>query len=186
MSISPTKESIPSLAPRNTLAIHPPPSPHSHRVRRLQSAQNLNTEHTRGTTQPSLIAQQRQQSRNFSPARKDSSAHAQTASSHNRMRSNSDAAIITTQSPALPGKKVAVGKKAVTTDASSLDRLIRDGAQDGDLAVALDSTRLKILDQGIKSDSDGMVCSILLLRLGCHINVSARSRHFESMCGSYC
>lgn len=52
-------------------------------------------------------------------------------------------------------------KKAATTDILSLDRLIRDGPQDGDLTGALDSTRLKILDQGIKSDSDGMVSCTL-------------------------
>ena len=39
----------------------------------------------------------------------------------------------------------------------SLDRLIRDGPPDGDILGGLEATRLKILDQGIKSDSDGMV-----------------------------
>jgi cell cycle arrest protein BUB2 len=42
-------------------------------------------------------------------------------------------------------------------EALSLDRLIRDGPPDGDLLGGLEATRLKILDQGIKSDGDGMV-----------------------------
>jgi cell cycle arrest protein BUB2 len=50
-----------------------------------------------------------------------------------------------------------VGKRIVAVDAIHLDRLIRDGPPDVDLAGALERTRLKILDQGIKSDSDGMV-----------------------------
>lgn len=39
----------------------------------------------------------------------------------------------------------------------SLDRLIREGPPDGDVNGALESARLKVLDQGIRSDSDGMV-----------------------------
>jgi cell cycle arrest protein BUB2 len=50
-----------------------------------------------------------------------------------------------------------VGKRIVAADAIHLDRLIRDGPPDGDLAGALENTRLKILDQGVKSDTDGMV-----------------------------
>ncbi len=50
-----------------------------------------------------------------------------------------------------------MGKKIVAAEAISVERLIRDGPPDGDIAGALESTRLKILDQGIKSDGDGMV-----------------------------
>jgi cell cycle arrest protein BUB2 len=39
----------------------------------------------------------------------------------------------------------------------SLDRLIRDGPPDGDVVGSLESMRLKILDQGVKADGDGMV-----------------------------
>lgn len=39
----------------------------------------------------------------------------------------------------------------------SLERLIKDGPPDGDVATGLELVRLKILDQGIKSDVDGMV-----------------------------
>lgn len=62
---------------------------------------------------------------------------------------------VTSTGPA--SRRVAIGKKVVLSDIPSLDRLIRDGPGDGDLAGALVNMRLKILDQGIKSDSDGMV-----------------------------
>ena len=39
----------------------------------------------------------------------------------------------------------------------SLERLIRDGPPDSDVRGALESARLKVLDQGIRADSDGMV-----------------------------
>ena len=39
----------------------------------------------------------------------------------------------------------------------SLERLIRDGPPDSDVHGALESARLKVLDQGIRADSDGMV-----------------------------
>ena len=55
------------------------------------------------------------------------------------------------------GRRLLPGKRSVATDALSLDRLIRDGPPDGDLLGGLEATRLKILDQGVKSDSDGMV-----------------------------
>jgi cell cycle arrest protein BUB2 len=55
------------------------------------------------------------------------------------------------------GRRPVINKKPIAADALSLDRLIRDGPPDGDLVGALESMRLKILDQGIKSDSDGMV-----------------------------
>jgi cell cycle arrest protein BUB2 len=55
------------------------------------------------------------------------------------------------------GRRPIPGKRSIATDALSLDRLIRDGPPDGDLTGGLEATRLKILDQGIKSDSDGMV-----------------------------
>jgi cell cycle arrest protein BUB2 len=48
-------------------------------------------------------------------------------------------------------------RRPVAADALSLDRLIRDGPPDGDLVGALESVRLKVLGQGIKSDTDGMV-----------------------------
>ena len=64
--------------------------------------------------------------------------------------------------PPIPGRRPAT-KKPSAADALSLDKLIRDGPPDGDVVGALESTRLKILDQGIKSDSDGMVSAPVLL-----------------------
>lgn len=142
-----------------------PPSPRSHRaLRRLQSAQNLSRD-GRTSTQLSLISQQRQQlpqlpSQNtILPTRKDLSFCDPTLSypesSRLRGRSNSDASGINLTST---GRKQGVSKKiAWAHEPTSLDRLIRDGPPEGDLAVGLESTRLKILDQGIKCDSDGMV-----------------------------
>lgn len=53
----------------------------------------------------------------------------------------------------------------------SLDRIVRDGP-DADMAHALDTIRLKILDQGIKSDSDGMVSSQSYIRpLKCIVDI---------------
>ncbi|TVY62901.1 Cell division control protein [Lachnellula suecica] len=147
MSISPTKESIPKLAPPNTIPIHDPPSPGTHRaLRRLQSS------HTLGQSQPSLIQQQHRQNfqRNQSPA---NTPH------HARGRSNSDAANMTPPRPGAAAARRPIpmsSKKPVAADACSLERLIRDGPPDGDLVSALDSARLKILDQGIPSDKQGM------------------------------
>jgi cell cycle arrest protein BUB2 len=117
--------------------------------------------------QPSLISQQRQQlqqqnqstSRNFSPIRKEQSsiAHLQSTSAQYRIRSNSDAAVTSLPSTGPVGRRQVAGKRIAAADAIHLDRLIRDGPSDGDLAGALESTRLKILDQGVKSDTDGMV-----------------------------
>jgi cell cycle arrest protein BUB2 len=144
-----------------------PQSPRSHRaLRRLQSAQNLGSRDSRTSTQPSPISQQRQQLRpplqlqnTILPIRKDPSLRDPTLSypesSHLRGRSNSDAAGMNLTGT---GRKQGISKKiAWAHEPTSLDRLIRDGPPEGDLAVGLESTRLKILDQGIKSDSDGMV-----------------------------
>jgi cell cycle arrest protein BUB2 len=171
MSTSPTKVSNPSLAPPNVTAINSPPSPGSHRtLRRLQSAHTLGSLDVRSHGQPSLISQQRQHlqqqqqqnqstSRNFSPVRKDqtTASYPQSTAAHNRIRSNSDAAVMINPGTGSVGGKQVVSKRIAAADAIHLDRLIRDGPQDGDLASALESTRLKILDQGVKSDTDGMV-----------------------------
>ena len=146
MSSSPIKESaVTKLPPPQTsLPLLAPPSPHSHRLRRLQSAHTLG----QSSHQPSLISQQHKQvlQRNISPSKKDTPG---------RARANSDA---TLNSPSLgsAGRQPILKRKS-TADMFSLDRLIRDGPPDGDIQGGLEATRLKILDQGIKSDSDGMV-----------------------------
>lgn len=49
------------------------------------------------------------------------------------------------------------GTSSSTASTMSLEKLLREGPPNGDVDTALESTRLKILDQGVKSDSDGMV-----------------------------
>lgn len=53
----------------------------------------------------------------------------------------------------------ALAGRTLAHDALSLERLIRDGPPDGDFESALESARIKVLKQEIKSDSDGMVSS---------------------------
>ncbi|KAI9745180.1 MAG: hypothetical protein M1818_001458 [Claussenomyces sp. TS43310] len=136
-----------------------PPSPRAHRtLRRLQSAQNLGQD-MRNYAQPAPRSQQhKHQQQSLLPS--DLSPQLSTPSlydgqSHVRLRSNSDA----TRSSGMgvqgsPGKRQQLLTKKVA--AGDLDRLVRDGPLDGDVYSALDGIRLKILDQGIKSDGDGM------------------------------
>ncbi|KAL5320737.1 hypothetical protein ACEPPN_011547 [Leptodophora sp. 'Broadleaf-Isolate-01'] len=58
--------------------------------------------------------------------------------------------------PGSAGRRPIHSKKPIAADSLSLDRLVREGPPDGDVIGALESVRLKILDQGIKSDTDGM------------------------------
>ena len=48
-------------------------------------------------------------------------------------------------------------RRSLAADSMSLERLLREGPPSGDVKGALESTRYKVLDQGIKADSDGMV-----------------------------
>lgn len=94
--------------------------------------------------------------------------HASVSRSPQRGRANSDApppvppqlsaasvAMMTVSAAA--SRRSALSKRSLAADAMSLERLLREGPPDGDVEGALESARLKILDQGIKSDSDGMV-----------------------------
>ncbi|KFY26295.1 hypothetical protein V491_01357 [Pseudogymnoascus sp. VKM F-3775] len=148
---SPTKESFSSLAPSNIPAIQAPPSPRTHRTLR-----RLNSAHTLGSNKPSLISQQRlQQTSQNQSLRPIEQPSLPTTHVHQRTRSNSDVTTVSTRGTGLASKKQISTKKPTGAETFSLDRLIREGP-DRDLTGALDSTRLKILDQGIKSDSDGM------------------------------
>lgn len=148
---SPTKESFSSLTPSNIPAIQAPPSPRTHRTLR-----RLNSAHTLGSNKPSLISHQRlQQTSQNQSLRPKEQPSLPTTHVHQRTRSNSDVTTVSTQGTGLASKKQISTKKPMGTETFSLDRLIREGP-DRDLTGALDSTRLKILDQGIKSDSDGM------------------------------
>lgn len=149
---SPTREILILTPP----TLSNPLSPRTHRaLRRLQSAHNLG----QASNQPSLISQQHKESlaRKLTPATTPGLPH------HSRGRSNSDASNMTTPGSAI--RRQVVNKKPIAADALSLDRLIREGPPDGDVIGALESTRLKILDQGIKSDSDGMVISSILMNI---------------------
>lgn len=175
MSQSPTKESTPSWVPRPASTLNPPPSPHSHRsLRRLQSAHTLgqasahsHTHTSSNSNLPSLISQQhkaqsqqQQQSQPQPQQHHHQRPHSPVRSS-TRQRANSDVSV--TMNPSVPTPPMAITrrsnppKKRPSTDLLSLERLIRDGPPEGDVQAGLDRARLKILDQGIKSDSDGMV-----------------------------
>lgn len=167
---APKGDDIASAPTPNVAATNPPPSTGPRRaLRRLQSAHNLGSPDSRNGAQPVLTSQQRQypqqQQQNLqplqtpSPVRKDQTGapHLQPFKSHNRVRSNSDASVLSVPSQENAVRSQVVVKKASLAETAVLDRLIRDGPPNGDLSGALETTRLKILDQGIKSDSDGMV-----------------------------
>lgn len=177
---SPTKESISPLPA--TLQLHPPPSPGTHRaLRRLQSAHNL------GSKAASLISQQRLQQQQLqfqqehlqrqqqlqSQLQQQSQHHPPQLSqptqvpspprrnaninrSPQRGRANSDAPMMQFGSMTA-NRRTALSRRSLAADSMSLERLLREGPPSGDVEGALESTRYKILDQGIKTDSDGMV-----------------------------
>ncbi|KAJ2896624.1 hypothetical protein MKZ38_005382 [Zalerion maritima] len=184
---SPTNQSIPAIPLPATMELRPPPSPRSHRaLRRLQSAHTLGAkggfQHSNLST-PSLISQQRlreQAQRRPSPTRSRELSNASTITSAStatttvssvalslanagpvqnpnrspqRGRSNSDA------SSMQKNRTAKMDKANATANAMSIERLLRDGPPESDIRGALESLRLKILDQGIKSDVDGMSTS---------------------------
>ncbi|KAK3335372.1 rab-GTPase-TBC domain-containing protein [Cercophora scortea] len=95
-----------------------------------------------------------QQPPSLSPARRNATANR----SPQRGRANSDAPIVQqlTTAMAVPSRRSVLNKRSIAADAMSLEKLFREGPPNGDVEGALASTRLKILDQGIKSDNDGM------------------------------
>lgn len=167
---SPTRESHPHPLPpvaqpfhtiyptSITTQLHAPPSPHTHRVlRKLQSAHNLGSV-ARTQNQNSLMSQQVLQEVGPSPPSHRSSLNR----SPQRNRANSDAATPPSAFPnniliSLNSKRTALSRATKVADTMSLDRLIREGPPNGDVVGALASARMKVLDQGIKSDGDGMV-----------------------------
>ncbi|KAI5920048.1 TBC domain-containing protein [Camillea tinctor] len=163
---SPKMEAFPSLPPP-VHEYHSPPSPRTHRtLRKLQSAHNLGAA-ARITNPPPLVPlvplvpQQILQDpslRSISPTRQQSLNR-----SPQRHRANSDATPpnLLVVNPAIPlnTKRSALSRTSSAADNMSIDRLIRDGPPEGDVDGALESMRLKVLDQGIKSDTDGMSSS---------------------------
>lgn len=176
---SPTREP----APRDPPLLHLPSaapvtgrgSPHR-TLRKLASAHNLGYGSAAANLRasvanpPSLIAQQRLHQQHqpphrvFSPARRNVTTTASALNrSSQRGRANSDAPIVhqlnaaaaAMSSAALRTSAALAGRTAY--DHIPLEKLIRDGPPDGDWENALESARLKVLQQEIKSDSDGMV-----------------------------
>lgn len=135
------------------------------------------------TNPPSLIAQQRlavrhQDQQHHHRGLPFARRHASTTihASSPRARANSDApaalqlnaAAAAMSSQALRNSGALAGR-TLAHDALSLERLIRDGPPDGDFEGALESARIKVLKQEIKSDSDGMVsCSAIAPAPLCH------------------
>ncbi|CAI4213743.1 unnamed protein product [Parascedosporium putredinis] len=171
------------LLPPLATELQPPPSPRTHRtLRRLQSAHTLGS---KASSQASLITQQRlreqhQQLQNLpqrsaSPVKRDvSGGYANRSPQKQRERASSDAANKHHIHPVALGGSGATAstvssrqhhsgqhqqsiRKTPLAHANlSLQQLVRDGPPDGDLVGALEAARYKILDEGIKSDSDGM------------------------------
>lgn len=184
---SPVKETIASFQPLAGTQLHPPPSPGTHRaLRRLQSAHSLGAKAANppslisqqrhqlqlqhqlqhSSHQPQSHAQHSQSSQHapFSHQQSSGSPVRRNASSNNRSpqrnRANSDEQqqVNSYSMPPPPTtKRSALSRRSLAADHMSLDRLLRDGPPGGDVVGSLESARLKILDQGIKSDSDGMV-----------------------------
>lgn len=50
-----------------------------------------------------------------------------------------------------------LARRTLAYENLALEKLIRDGPPDGDIESALESARYKVLQQEVKSDTDGMV-----------------------------
>lgn len=165
---SPTRDSVPAhvLAPGLLMTeLHAPSSPRTHRqLRKLQSAHNLGASARHFAGQSSgLISQQRLRDIQLQPRDVSPTWRAVSNRSPQRHRANSDtpspSGLVAITGASLSRQRSAMAKTSPVADAMSLERLIRDGPPDSDMQAALESARLKVLDQGIKSDSDGMVRS---------------------------
>ena len=163
---SPTRDAIPacfSPSPHG-IDLQPPLTTHNQRTHReLQSAHNLGAASKITTTSSTILSQQRLQnahSRDISPTRRQALNR-----SPQRHRANSDASgsgnppnlRVASSSASLHARRTALNWTPSAADGLSLDRLIRDGPPDDDVGGALINMRFKVLDQGIKSDIDGMV-----------------------------
>lgn len=158
---------IPSFIPTSSLAneLQPPLTPRTQRtLRKLQSAHNLGAAARFSSASSTILTQQKLQdahSRDISPTRRQ----VLNRPPHSRQRSNSDASVhapspslrAASSSASLRAKRAALNRTPSATDSMSLERLIRDGPPDHDVTSALSNMRFKVLDQGIKSDMDGMV-----------------------------
>lgn len=66
-----------------------------------------------------------------------------------------------------------------------LEKLIRDGPPDGDWENAVQCARMKVLQQEIKSDSDGMV-SFVCVKLRVYMSTTAMRRAAVPACDAAC
>lgn len=166
MSTSPTKLSGPYLPSVNLPSTLQPSSPRTQRtIRRLQSAQTLSS-NASSANSPSLISQQRQQQqqRNISSNHRDpfptQNSSIPAIRTHNRSRSNSDAAV-TSITPSGPAPRRNNAAKRVLAPGVSvkhqLEVLIREGPPRGDITEGLRDLRFYVLSDGVEADHDGMV-----------------------------
>ncbi|KAI0974530.1 rab-GTPase-TBC domain-containing protein [Xylaria arbuscula] len=183
---SPTRDALlPSFFTPSPLGIdlQTPLTPRTQRtLRKLQSAHNLGAAATKISSvgASTVLTQQKLRdahSRDISPTRRQALNR-----SPQRHRANSDASgnanppniRVASSSASLHAKRtalrrtsssVAAAAAAAAAEALSLDRLIRDGPPDDDVGGALLNMRFKVLDQGIKSDIDGMSSSRIYIWL---------------------
>ncbi|KAI1112457.1 rab-GTPase-TBC domain-containing protein [Nemania sp. NC0429] len=189
---SPTRDTMPSLFPPPPLSVELPTplTPRTQRtLRKLQSAHNLGAANKMAgitgisaisgisgiisglPTASAALAQQRLRdvhSRDISPTRRQALNR-----SPQRHRSNSDASgsanppalHAASSSTSLHTRRAVLSRTPSAADPLSLDRLIRDGPPDDDVGASLAAMRFKVLDHGIKSDSDGMSSSRIYIWL---------------------
>lgn len=145
---------------------NPPSLIAQQRAHHQQQQQN----HPLSHSQSSYGLLRQQQQCGLSPARQrnvsstvGSSVLGTSNRSPTRGRANSDAptfhqlnAAAAMSSHALRNSRALTGRN-MAYDHLALERLIRDGPPDGDFESALESARYKVLQQEVKSDTDGMV-----------------------------
>ena len=164
---SPARDGIPSFVRPSSIAVdlQTPLTPRTQRtLRKLQSAHNLGAAAKLSSSSSTLLTQQKLRelhSRDVSPTRRQALNR-----SPQRHRANSDASAnaatpnlrhASSSSTSLHAKRAALSRVPSAADSLSLDRLIREGPPDDDVISALSTMRFKVLDQGIKTDTDGMV-----------------------------
>ncbi|KAI1312425.1 rab-GTPase-TBC domain-containing protein [Xylaria venustula] len=178
---SPTRDALlPSFFTPSPLGIdlQTPLTPRTQRtLRKLQSAHNLGAAAAKISaggastvlTQQKLrdahsrdISPTRRQALNRSPQRHRANSDASGNANPQNLRAASSAASLHAKRTAL---RRTSSSSVAAAEALSLDRLIRDGPPDDDVGGALLNMRFKVLDQGIKSDIDGMSSSRIYIWL---------------------
>ncbi|KAI1431150.1 rab-GTPase-TBC domain-containing protein [Xylaria sp. CBS 124048] len=172
---SPPSDTFSSFMSTSSLSIdlhQTPLTPRTQRtLRKLQSAHNLGAvARTTGIPVAVLSPQKLQElhSRDISPTRRQALNR-----SPRRPRANSDASGSTnlanlrsaSSSTSLQTRRAALSRTPSIADTWSLERLVREGPPDDDVTGALANMRFKVLDQGIRSDIDGMSSSRIYIWL---------------------